>query len=705
MSTKWADIFQPVMGEGRESRPSQAALGQAIIDAVEGRTSIVCQAKTGVGKSFASLIPVIVEINKNKRKSKPYRAIVSTETLILQSQLIDKDLPFLQKLYPGFTFRKLMGRSNYLCLEVAATAVVGDLSMHHIVEKLKTRQDSIGNGERSDVERVIGYKLRDEQWEKIASTSKFCPENMCSGEQCYSTAARAKALTADLVVVNHAILAIDMEMKMSGGGGAFDDGMLGPFEALIVDEAHQLEPVLVNAWTKEITEYDLSVMSGNLSEGIDLARGVKSNETIGYEVSEAMEDLQDVLSNIKKFYMLLNENINQDWQGSSTALSMKFISGYPSHQLQYAMNEYETETPAKIVSTLETLTKLKEYLAPVLVKAVEDKLKGVRKIRKALTAATGLYEAFEILQKGLDTKDGIISQYGTYGAVVDGWMSNKGEPRMKIRLVPLDVSKRVQPLWGKPGRQTNVLLSATLMDMTDGSFKYARSCVGFPDGLDIDVDSAFNLREQQLIYMTPANRERVEGAQYSLSEMIDLINISKGRALVLFTSRKELDYAAEQLQMIQNMGQFPYKILVQTKDADKQQLVNDFKSDVSSVLLATKSFFVGIDVPGESLSLVILAKWPNPRYDALCRQQISHWRDRGFSRWYEREALSLFGQAAGRLIRSQNCTGVVAVLDFRVMDLTSGVAKAAGLGIKTLGSPVTQKLDVVKQFFNQGQGS
>jgi ATP-dependent DNA helicase DinG len=146
------------------------------------------------------------------------------------------------------------------------------------------------------------------------------------------------------------------------------------------------------------------------------------------------------------------------------------------------------------------------------------------------------------------------------------------------------------------------------------------------------------------------------------------------------------------------MGHFQHKVLVQEKDSNKAKLAHEFKTDIHSVLLATKSFFVGVDVPGEALSVVVLAKFPLPRFSAECKQQISHWRSRGFSKWYEREALTVFQQAAGRLLRSSGCKGVVALLDFRAMDTTSQVYKTSSLGVKSLGSPVTQDLNKVKAF-------
>jgi len=696
MATQWSDIFAPVMGQGREIRQGQAMLGQAIIDAIENKTSLLAQASTGTGKSFATLIPIIDAIQKAHAKGQIYRGIVSTETLTLQDQLVKKDLPFLSTLYKDFSFRKLMGRTNYLCLEVADNASVGDIVMNKMVEKLKMRASNLGNGERADVERVLGREITNDQWSKIASSSTFCPDNQCSGKVCFSTKARAEAMSADLVVVNHAILATDLEMK---AGDPLADGMLGIFNVLAVDEGHQLEPVLVSQWTKELTERELETMAGSVTDGVETAKSAVSNAQISYTANTAMDAVRDTLANIKKFFFLLDEAQGGEWQDSSTALSLKYPVGMPSGPVAFAMNEFETENPVRLAQAEKQLEEVIKYLEPALQTARENKIKGVRKISKGLRASKDLLDTVRIMSKALETDDGIISQYGTYGALVDGWVRKKdGTPGMTIRLVPLDVSARAKALWGKEGGQTNILLSATLTDLTDGSFRYARECVAFPPSAEINVDTPFSLQTQQLVYITPATGTQVEGARYDFQELLQLINASRGSALVLFTSRKELDYAAEQILRLKALGHFPYEVFVQEKDSNKDKLMKGFKADTHSVLLATKSFFVGIDVPGESLSLVVMVKFPLPRFSAECRQQITHWKSRGFHRWYEREALTIFQQASGRLIRSSGCKGVVALLDFRAMDTTSNVYKTMKLGVDSLGSPVTQNIGAVQQF-------
>lgn len=698
--TKWDEQFAPVLAQGREVREGQRILGNAIIEVVEKGGNLIAEASTGTGKSLAALVPIITKVLEAQKKQTSYRGVVSTETLILQNQIFLKDLPFLTGLYPGFTFAKLMGRSNYLCLENAKLNKVGVKSLDTLVEKLKGRWDSIGDGEQSDVERVIGRKLLKEEWEKISGSATFCADNQCTAEKCHSAKARKRAKTADIVVINHAVLATDLEMRLGATTEAAEDGLLGSFEALVVDEGHQLEPVLVSQWTKELSMWELDKMSGDVAVGIENGQQAVSDHGIGRITQTALDDIQEVLLNIQKFFTLLAERDGQEWKGHSAAVCMKYIAGNVTPNVVSAMNEYEQENPIRLANAETTLEKAITYLTKALVVAKDLKIKGVpRKISKGARAAKDLLDIVRILSKAMETKDGIISQYGIYGTIVDGWEKRNGEQGMTLRMVPLDVSPKAKYLWHT---KSNVLLSATLTDLTDGSFRYAKECVGFPAAKEVKVSTPFELATQQLIYITPASDtpvQELKGAQFNLDEMVSLVNASRGRSLVLFTSRAELDWTVDELKLKQMNGLFNYPILVQEKDSDKAALMDQFKSDTSSVLLATKSFFVGIDVPGESLSQVILAKFPLPRYSVECRQQISHWRKRNFPRWYERESLTILQQAAGRLIRSSDCRGVVSILDYRASDAKSSVYKTTKIGVDALGSPVTIDINAVANFF------
>jgi ATP-dependent DNA helicase DinG len=205
------------------------------------------------------------------------------------------------------------------------------------------------------------------------------------------------------------------------------------------------------------------------------------------------------------------------------------------------------------------------------------------------------------------------------------------------------------------------------------------------------VNSPFDYAKQQLVYLTPEKETQVDvpGAQFSLDELERVLLAAEGRALVLFTARTELDFAAEELI---RRG-LPHQVLVQERTSNKQVLVDEFKRDTSSVLLATKSFFTGVDFPGETCSVVVLAKFPLPQFNALCRAQVAWWRKRGFPDWYDREGTLIARQAVGRLIRTERDHGVIALLDQR-----------AGMHDKLMnavtGSYVTRQVEDVKTWLH-----
>lgn len=699
--SKWDEQFAPVLSQGREVREGQRVLGNAIIDVVEKGGNLIAEASTGTGKSFATLVPVIVAVQKAHKKKEDYRGVVSTETLTLQDQIFKKDLPFLATLYPDFTYGKLMGRSNYLCFEVAKDNAIGVKELDALVTLLETRQSNLGDGEKSDVERVLGRKLEKEEWSKLAGSSTFCGENKCLPNVCYGAKARKAAKEVDILVVNHAVLATDLEIRSNAlpESGA-EDGLVGTFETLIIDEAHELAPVLVEQGTKEVSLWELSAMGSTIIAGIEHAQLIHPNASIGRLASEAVDDVVDGFNSIQKFYQLLAEKAGEKWTNYSTAVCIKnLMMGQPAYII-HAMDVYEQQVPQTLQNALDTLEKVQKYLTKGVAVAFEEKLKKRVKISKALRTAGELAGNVRILLAAMQTKDGIISEYGIYGVTVRGWEKKKdGSKGMTMRMKPMDVSGRAQYLFHN---KTNILVSATLTDLTDGTFKYVKASTGFPSGAkELRVTTPFDLATQQKFYMTPATGTKVghlRGAQFDFDELVDLIHAARGRSLVLFTSREELDWASDAVKVLQAQGVFPYTILVQERDADKAELMNQFKSDVHSVLFATKSFFVGIDVPGEALSAVWICKWPNPQYNAECKQQVIYWGGRGYKKWYERESLTTFQQGAGRLIRSSGCRGVVGVLDFRVSDAKENVYKAALTGVQAIGSPVTIKIDDVKTF-------
>lgn len=677
----WAEVFAPT---GYDLRPNQEALGNKIIETIEHGKILVGQATTGTGKSLATAIPTIVKIHEMRKagKSTP-RSVISTETITLQSQLCDKDLPFLQQVYGGFKFSKLLGRSNYLCLNRFRTKAIGNKEIADIYKKISERESQITYGEHADVSAVVGYEIPKDIWREMVGSSEDCANDSdCSeGEGCYAGKARARAMESDIVVVNHSLLGADANSKSMGSDG----GILGPVDILVVDEAHKLEEVLIDQWTESTSEWEMNEHIGRVVTGIKHIRTIDA-----FQVSTLLEQYKNFYALALEFFEAMHERTGNDWQGSETKFALHYLT-MPTNRLRDLMNRYETLGPAVTETMATTMKNICEEYAKLLSKGSEAfaTKKDRKEASKAATSAKFLGNFCEILNKSLQTKDGIVSHMGTsYGVIADGWVRRKDNSHtMTIRCFPIDVSGTTAKMFSRS--KATILLSATLTDLTDGSFKYFKRSLGIKDADEIDVGTAFKMDEQQLVYITQAKNPTENMTMFSGEELVDLINASYGRTLVLFTSRREIELAKNLLNQYKIGGRMPYPVYVQEPDCDKAKLVRQFKEDTDSVLLGLKSMFTGIDIPGESLSQVILCRWPLPRYSTETRMKMAYWRQAGFPKWYERESLTVFQQGAGRLIRSDKCVGVVSILDQRVYDAKSNVFRTAKLGVDSLGSTIT----------------
>lgn len=661
----WAKSWAKLNADGTlEERSQQRTLAEAVFDVTENGGTLLGEAGTGTGKSYAYLIPLIVSVHRKER------SVVSTETTALQDQLVDKDLPHLHSVFGGFKYCSLKGRSNYLCLNRAD-------NNNGIVLRLKTKD--VGIGERRDVERVLGWRIDDQDWEEISGTSDYCASNRCAPEKCYSARARKLALDSDIVVTNHALLMTHAEYDI-----------LGDFKHLVVDEAHTLEKVLIDGWTESATPWDIYKAKQNIWDGISAAY-------LGQRAVPKMQEAERLmklgLDSIVNLFVALYEQrhgFKPDetvWKRETFTLSEQYLSGPQSQKVITRLGEYEGDSPKR----LETCGTLFTQLSKMLYEELDVVDSGRRKIRKGATSAKKLADICDKLGESLTTRDGIVFRYGApYAILGDGWKTYKGDHDVRIRCVPLDVSARIsEALW--KGKKSVTLVSATLSDLVPGDFTYTIASLGLTVDKTVMVNSPFDYASQQLVYFTNRQSAPVDvvGAQFSLDELEQLLCAADGRSLVLFTARTELDFAADELMR----REFPHEILVQEKSSNKQVLVEKFREDKHSVLLATKSFFTGVDFPGETCSLVLLAKYPLPQYNALCRAQIAWWRKRGFPDWYDREGTLVFRQAIGRLIRTEKDRGVVAVLDQRqgMMDKAAEICR---------GSPMTMAVEDVKQWLS-----
>lgn len=698
---QWKEQFKPVADLGWDTRDSQEKLANAIIHTLNGSGKpLVGQAECGTGKSLAALIPIIHKIKEARKKNRAYRAVVSTETITLQRQLEAKDLPFLQGVYKDidFSFHKLLGRSNYFCLDRAKEMSINDRELTNIVDSLDRGSMRLTSGERYDCEDVLGYSITNQQWKDISGENNYCAENKCTaGENCYAANSRASALQSDIVIINHAILAIDFELK---AGNPESDGMLGPIDSIIIDEAHKLEETLSSQWTERYTQYEVTEHLNRIVSAAERSAIVGGTNT--HAVAETLQ--KEVLGFYKTtldFFCEIEERAGRPWDRAEVTFKTQYITR-PSPKLKALMDEFEIKGLA-ILETMSTeSTRLEKAFVQALDTDADDNKftkEFLKDIRKGLTSIKFMTKFAEILKKSMASDSGIVDYRGlTYGTVIEGYISqgktSMGEKRMTIRAFPIDISNKAKKLWSTAHC---VFISATLVDLTRDDFAYFKRSLGIADSNDLRVSTPFNMFDQQIVYVTKQSFKPMEGAHFSLDELVELVSRANGRSLLLFTSRKELLQAQELLNQYKVAGKFPYTMYVQDPEIDKSKLVDQFKNDTHSVLLGLKSFFTGVDIPGESLSLVAVCKWPNPRFSTECRMKMNYWSGVGFPQWYSRESLTVFQQAAGRLIRSKDCRGVVSILDHRAFDSKSNVFKSAHIGVSTLGSRVTHSLDDVSK--------
>lgn len=698
----WEAQFAPIKQQrGWGVRPGQRDLGDAFIHALNTKADLLGEAGTGTGKSMVAAVPIIHAIKAARSEGRTFRGVISTETITLQDQIVGKDLPDLERIYGGFTYKKLMGRSNYLCLDSAAEKVVGNSGLNNIYMRLEGAMQRLTTGEKSDCEAVLGRTLLPDEWETMTGSAEFCSDNKCGTEddRCFGARARAAALSADIVVCNHAILATDVASKertaQAFPTSEYSEGILGAYNALIVDEGHRLVPVFVSQLTETINGWEIFQMGTHIEVGA--AKAASLDPTI--RVSE----LEDIVATVQKILDMAIEYYSfgvEDWDRAEFQLKWRFIAGVtPGSRIEAVMNAFEGEGVAKLLDCAESLELFAQRIELAL-KNAQDARKWA-KARKGARNMKKLAEICKILAESLPSDEGIVSNYGHYGVSIQGYTKKKDNSKgASINLEPLDVSPKIKTLW--EGADTSLLMSATLGDPTHRDpFKFIRVSTGFEEKAPvIKVPSSFDLGAQQVVYITKADRSPVEGGRYSFEELFELVLRMKGRSLILFTSRSDLDTAAMKFRMRASEGRFPYRILVQERDSDKKMLAEEFKKDTSSILLGTDSFMTGFDAPGETLSMVALCKFTQPRYNASMKQKISYWRNRGFPNYYKREALLKFEQSAGRLIRSDDCRGVFALLDQAVMDQSSKVFDTAKMGLQMIGSPVTQDQNVVEGFVN-----
>jgi ATP-dependent DNA helicase DinG len=621
---------------GGTERTGQTVMAQAVWDAVADGTHLAVQAGTGTGKSLAYLVPAM-QLAADKRGP----VVVSTATIALQRQLVERDLPRLAEALReplGRTpeFAILKGRNNYLCLNKLRNgpedeqdslfdAPASQLGAH--VKRLHQWAASTDTGDRDEL--VPG--VPDQAWRQVAVTAREClGVHRCQfGIQCFSERARRMAAESDVVVTNHALLAIDT----LGEGG-----ILPEHRVVIVDEAHELVDRVTSVASGELSAYtiDFAVRrTGRLADEAEIAR-----------LSEAGNALTPLLATLPGGRM---DQLDQGLGATLAALRDAATACAAQVRKIAAMKDSDAADPAEVTAAQTALVSLEEI-------AVE---------------ADRMITAFD--QPVAEREEVVWLERP------EDWSDSTRPPSLHV--APLEVGEVLaEHLFAE---KTVVLTSATLT--LGGSFApLARqwgldaNAVG-TEWAGIDVGSPFAHGRSGILYVAkhlpPPSRDGLP-PEY-LDELWELIKAAGGRTLGLFSSMRAAKAAAAAMR-----ESVPYPVLCQGDDST-MQLVKEFAADEPTCLFGTLSLWQGVDVPGPSLRLVVIDRIPFPRPDdplASARTRAADARGgSGFMEVSANHAALLLAQGAGRLLRSMDDRGVVAILDPRLVTKRYGEYLRASL--------------------------
>ncbi|MGE0581016.1 MAG: ATP-dependent DNA helicase [Steroidobacteraceae bacterium] len=618
---------------GYAPRRSQQRMATRVADAIEARRSLLVEAGTGTGKTFAYLVPALLSGR---------RVIVSTGTRTLQDQLFAKDLPLVAAaIGRPARLALLKGRANYLCRHRLDTATA-----QHTLAGFEGR--SLAQVERWAAVTVSGDlaecpELTDASAVRgaITSTRENCLGQRCAEwSRCHVVAARRAANDADIVVVNHHLLLADLALKEDGFGD-----LLGTADAVILDEAHQL-PDLVTQF------FGVEVSSRQVDHLLTDTRAELARQGVPGSVDAALAATAESLA------------------AARDSLPVRGLAANGGQRVAWG------EAPVAFEAALDVLAGSLEDLHAALAGAADDAAVAHCAARAARLA--------ELLTRVSHARQDEAARSIERDARGFG-----------LSLLPFDVAPRFRGIVeARPCAW--IFTSATLSVGED--FSHFAQRLGLDAADTLRIESPFDFERQGLLYLPPdmPDPASADFLAAMLAEALPLIEAARGGAFLLFTSHRALARAATLIRERAG-GPLPWPLLVQG-DAPREQLLREFRALGNAVLLGTASFWEGVDVKGEALRLVVIEKLPfaSPE-DPLVKARIAHLEATGgnpFRDYQLPEAALALKQGVGRLIRSEEDRGVVAICDPRLVSRSYGRVLRASLPPLT----VTREQDEPRRF-------
>ncbi len=635
---------------GFEPREGQRAMAEAVTSALTPSVAeeysepsaqiIVVEAETGIGKTLAYLIPAVLSGK---------RVVVSTATLNLQDQIIDKDIPLVARILgQDIPALCLKGRQNYLCLyrwyQYRSNPQLS-LFAEPWVEKIDTWLQSTKTGDRAELD-WLGE--RSGFWPKVSSHSNHCLGGDCpEAAGCFINQLRKLAGSCRVIVVNHHLFFSDLALRKAGFGE-----VLPRYEAVIFDEAHHLENVASAFFGKNFSHYQLIDLLGDIE-------------------LEARAHRPEVVDRLLTLQTGLKQRADA------------FTQIFPPHPGRFPLESLTQQMPQGTwYAEVELLST------------------GIIGLFDCLKAMEGQGEVWSHLADRAQELNGLLREIalfiGNKNQEYVYWYE-KRERSVALSATPIKVAEELRALYASVN--ACVLTSATLS--SGGSFAYIKERLGLDDVVECrQLKSPFDYERRTLLYLPEVGFPEPSADEFIKSvcvRILDLLKLSEGRALILCTSYKGMDALATFLEM-----RLDYPILVQGT-ASRNSLLRSFREETHSVLLATASFWEGVDVVGEALSCVIIDKLPfEVPSDPVIQARIARIKAEDGNPFFDFQvprAILALRQGVGRLMRSSTDRGVIAIMDVRLY--TKGYGRTF---LKSLPpSPVTRDIRDIAAFFQTAE--
>jgi len=643
--------------ESYEHRPEQVEMLKAITNALSNGNHLMVEAGTGVGKSFAYLVPASLFAIQNNT-----RVVVSTNTINLQDQLIQKDIPDLRAaLNLDLRAAVLKGRANYLCprrLENLRQYGPRNADEMRVLAKVLVWRLQNESGDRNEIN-LTGNPERD-VWLKISAEDDACTAETCikrTGGACPFHRAKSAAQTAHLLIVNHALLLSDV---------ATGSKVLPEYSYLIVDEAHHLETATTSALSFRLTQFDMERMLKEIGGSNAGVLGRVLGETkdalrpsdfglLQQKASRATDMAFRLQEQDREFFNTLTEFAEFQREGQPQSTYSWQARILPATRTLPHWDEVEI----KWDETGGTMNLLLNSIAEIHKAASDLYADGHDNLEDVIGDIGNVYRR---LNEAYNNLTGMISQ-PNQGLVYWIEINPRGE-KLSLNAAPLRVGPMIEEsIWHQ--KASVILTSATLT--AHGEFQYLRNTLGADEADEMQLGSPFDYESSTLLYLVNDIPEpNVTGYQQMLDRsIIATAKATNGRMLVLFTSYTALKKTAQ--AVTGPLAREDIYVYEQGDGASPNALLESFKSTERAVLLGTRSFWEGVDVPGEALSVVVITKLPfDVPTDPLIAARSELYED-SFNEYYLPEAILKFRQGFGRLIRTASDRGIVAILDRRVL--------------------------------------